>query len=59
MVPHTGSFQALAPLERASPLHAGETDQLVIAVAHGSATSPAVRARAQRLLAEVTSLPYG
>ncbi len=56
-LPHTGSFRALRLLERSSPLHAGETDQLVIAVRRGRVTDPAVRARAQRLLERVASLP--
>ncbi|MGH2873411.1 MAG: MMPL family transporter, partial [Solirubrobacteraceae bacterium] len=55
---HTGSFDAIALLQRSSPRDAGETDQLVIAVDRGQVTIPAVRARAQRLFAQVSRLPY-
>ncbi|MGH2856962.1 MAG: MMPL family transporter [Solirubrobacteraceae bacterium] len=57
-LPHTGSFDAIALLQHASPRHAGETDQLVFAVNRGRVTDPAVRARAQRLFEKVSRLPY-
>ncbi|MGO9961712.1 MAG: MMPL family transporter [Solirubrobacteraceae bacterium] len=56
-LPHTGSIEAMRLLQRATPSSSGETDQLVIAVDHGTVTDPAVRARAQRLFAKVARLP--
>ncbi|HEY2259227.1 MAG TPA: MMPL family transporter [Solirubrobacteraceae bacterium] len=57
-LPHTESFDAIRLLQRAVPKASGETDQLVIAVDHGKVTDPAVRARAQRLFAEVEQVPH-
>ncbi len=56
-LPRTGSSQALALLQRATPrTGGGETDQLVIGVDRGTVTDPAVRARAQALFAAVAGL---
>src|SRR5690349_20084854 len=57
-LPHTGSFDAIRLLQRAVPKASGETDQLVIAVDHGKVTDPAVRARAERLFAQVLQVPH-
>src|SRR6201999_3658782 len=46
-LPHTGSFDAIRLLQKASPHNSGETDQLVIGVDHGKVTDPAVVARAK------------
>jgi RND superfamily putative drug exporter len=56
-LPHTGSFDAIRLLQRATPRASGETDQLVIAVTQGKVTDPAVRARAQVLFTKVAGLP--
>jgi putative drug exporter of the RND superfamily len=56
-LPKTGSFEAIQLLQRANPRASGETDQLVIAVSQGKVTDPAVRARAERLFAQVARLP--
>jgi RND superfamily putative drug exporter len=45
-LPHTGSFDAIRLLQKASPHNSGETDQLVIGVSEGKVTDPAVVARA-------------
>jgi RND superfamily putative drug exporter len=58
-LPHTQSFDAIRLLERNAPRASGETDQLVIAVPNGAkVTDPAVRARAEALLAKVAKLPH-
>jgi RND superfamily putative drug exporter len=57
-LPHTGSFDAIRLLQRATPNTSGETDQLVIAVDHGKVTDPAVRARAERLFTKVEQVPH-
>jgi len=53
----TQSFEALALLQKSAPKAAGDTDQVVLAVSKGRLTDPAVRARAQALLAKVAALP--
>ena len=57
-LPHTGSFDAIRLLQKANPRASGETDQLVIGVSTGRVTDPAVRARAERLFADVAKLPF-
>ncbi|MGP0037869.1 MAG: MMPL family transporter [Solirubrobacteraceae bacterium] len=57
-LPHTQSFDAIRLLERNSPRASGETDQLVIAVDHGTVTDPAVRARAEALFKKVEQVPH-
>ena len=56
-LPHTGSFDAIRLLQKASPHNSGETDQLVIGVAHGKVTDPDVKARAERVFAAVAKNP--
>jgi RND superfamily putative drug exporter len=56
-LPHTGSFDAIRLLQKASPHQSGETDQLVIGVDHGKVTDPAVVARAKALFAKVEQNP--
>jgi putative drug exporter of the RND superfamily len=56
-LPHTGSFDAIRLLQKASPHTSGETDQLVIGVSKGKVTDPAVVARANRVFAKVAKDP--
>ncbi|MFL5859777.1 MAG: MMPL family transporter, partial [Solirubrobacteraceae bacterium] len=56
-LPHTGSFDAIRLLQKASPHQSGETDQLVIGVDHGKVTDPAVVARANEVFAKVQRNP--
>jgi putative drug exporter of the RND superfamily len=56
-LPHTGSFDAIRLLQKASPHNAGETDQLVIGVSQGKVTDPAVVARAKQVFAKVANDP--
>ena len=56
-LPHTGSFDAIRLLQKASPHNSGETDQLVIGVDHGKVTDPAVVARAKAVFAKVQQNP--
>jgi RND superfamily putative drug exporter len=56
-LPHTGSFDAIRLLQKASPHQSGETDQLVIGVDHGKVTDPAVVARAKEVFAKVAQNP--
>jgi len=56
-LPHTGSFDAIRLLQKASPHQSGETDQLVIGVDHGKVTDPAVVARAKQVFAKVEQDP--
>ena len=53
----TQSFEALTLLERSAPKASGDVEQIVLAVDHGRVTDPAVRARAQAMLARVAALP--
>jgi putative drug exporter of the RND superfamily len=57
-LPQTGSFQAMRLLDHSTPRASGETDQLVIAVSQGKVTDAAVRARAERVFAQVARLPH-
>jgi RND superfamily putative drug exporter len=57
-LPKTESFDAIRLLQRNAPKASGETDQIVIAVAHGSITDPAVRARVQKVLGQVARVPH-
>jgi RND superfamily putative drug exporter len=56
-LPHTGSFDAIRLLQKASPHNSGETDQLVIGVSQGKVTDPAVVARAKQVFASVAKDP--
>src|SRR5215469_11971508 len=57
-LPNTESAQAIHLLQRAAPEHSGDTDQLVVAVDHGSITDPAVRLRTEALIGRVARLPH-
>ena len=57
-LPQTQSFQAMSLLERTEPKAAGDTDQLVIAVSHGSVTDAGARSRMDALLRRVAKLPH-
>ncbi len=52
----TQSFEAQGMLERSAPRAAGDREQIVLAVDHGRVTDPAVRARAQAMLARIAAL---
>jgi RND superfamily putative drug exporter len=56
-LPNTESAQATRLLQQAAPSHSGDTDQVVVAVEGGSVTDPAVRARAEAVIARVARLP--
>src|ERR1700744_4648558 len=56
-LPHTGSFDAIRLLQKASPHNSGETDQLVIGVDHGKVTDAAVKGRADKVFAAVAKNP--
>jgi RND superfamily putative drug exporter len=57
-LPHTQSFDAIRLLQRNAPKASGDTDQLVIGAQQGKVTDPAIRAKAQALLAQVAELPH-
>jgi RND superfamily putative drug exporter len=57
-LPGTQSYQALKLLERNAPKASGDTEQVVIAVRHGSVRDPGVRARVTRMLASLSTLPH-
>ncbi len=57
-LPNTESAQATRLLQQAAPARSGDSDQLVIAVDHGSVTDAAVRARAEALIQRVARLPH-
>ena len=57
-LPHTQSFDAIRLLQRNAPKASGDTDQLVIGARQGKVTDPAIRAKAQALLAQVAELPH-
>jgi RND superfamily putative drug exporter len=53
----TQSYEAQQLLKQAAPKAAGDREQIVIAVNSGSLKSPAVKRRAERMLARVAKLP--
>ena len=57
-LPGTQSFDALRLLERNAPRASGDTEQVVIAVKHGTVGAAAVRARVGRMLAALEALPH-
>ncbi len=57
-LPHTQSFDAVSLLQRNVPRAAGDSDQIVIAVASGRVTDPATRGRVESLLATVAAQPH-
>ena len=57
-LPGTQSYNALTLLERNAPKASGDTEQIVLAVKHGTVKDPLVRARVQRMLAALAALPH-
>ncbi len=53
----TQSFEAQQLLQKAAPKASGDREQIVLGVDHGSVSDPAVRQRAEKMLANVASLP--
>ncbi|HET9973404.1 MAG TPA: MMPL family transporter, partial [Streptosporangiaceae bacterium] len=53
----SGSGAAQELLQRAAPGHAGDADQIVWQVSHGSVTSPAIEQRMSAMLTRVSHLP--
>jgi putative drug exporter of the RND superfamily len=56
-LPGTGSGSAQQLLLRSAPARAGDSDQIVWRVSHGSVTSPAIEQRMSAMLARVSHLP--
>ena len=56
-LPGTGSGSAQALLLRSAPAQAGDSDQIVWQVSHGSVTDPAIEQRMSAMLARVSHLP--
>ena len=56
-LPGTGSGVAQELLLRSAPAQAGDSDQIVWQVSHGSVTDPAVEQRMSAVLAQVSHLP--
>ena len=54
----TESQRATDLLKRDFPAESGDSDQIVLHAREGRITDPAVRARVERMLAEVASLPH-
>jgi putative drug exporter of the RND superfamily len=54
----TQSFDAVQLLQRNAPKASGDTEQVVIAVEHGTVTAPAVRARVEPMLAALGRQPH-
>ncbi|HME02933.1 MAG TPA: MMPL family transporter, partial [Solirubrobacteraceae bacterium] len=57
-LPGTESQHAADVLKRDFPAQAGDSDQIVLATRQGLVTDPAVRARAEAMLATVATLPH-
>jgi putative drug exporter of the RND superfamily len=57
-LPNTPSAQALTLLEKDFPTASGSADQIVLSTTSGSVRSPAIEARASKMLAEVSQLPH-
>jgi putative drug exporter of the RND superfamily len=57
-LPNSDAQRASDLLQSSFPAQAGDRDQLVFAVSHGSVTDPAVRARMSRTLEEISRLPH-
>ena len=53
----TGSGSAQELLQRSAPAQAGDSDQIVWQVSHGSVTDPAIEQRMSAMLARVSHLP--
>jgi RND superfamily putative drug exporter len=56
-LPGTGSGNAQQLLLRSAPVQAGDSDQIVWQVSHGSVTDPAIEQRMSAMLARVSHLP--
>src|SRR5215469_4018809 len=56
-LPGTGSGSAQELLKRSAPAQAGDSDQIVWQVSHGSVTDPAIEQRMSAMLARVSHLP--
>jgi RND superfamily putative drug exporter len=56
-LPGTGSGSAQALLLRSAPAQAGDSDQIVWQVSHGSVTDPAIEQRMSAILARASHLP--
>ncbi|HEU5418306.1 MAG TPA: MMPL family transporter [Streptosporangiaceae bacterium] len=56
-LPGTGSGNAQQLLLRSAPAQAGDSDQIVWQVSHGSVTDPAIEQRLSAMLARVSHLP--
>jgi RND superfamily putative drug exporter len=56
-LPGTGSASAQNLLLRSAPAQAGDSDQIVWQVSHGSVTDPAIERRISAMLAQVSHLP--
>jgi putative drug exporter of the RND superfamily len=57
VLPGTGSGSAQELLQRSAPAQAGDSDQIVWQVRHGSVTDPAIEQRMSAMLARVSQLP--
>jgi RND superfamily putative drug exporter len=58
-LPNTESTQAADLLKKALPAQSGDTERIVFAVSKGeSVTSPAIKARVEKMLAEVSDFPH-
>lgn len=57
-LPHTDAERATTLLKSHFPAQAGDSDQIVLHVAHGSVREPSVRAAVATMLARVRSLPH-
>src|SRR5215813_1168148 len=56
-LPGTGSGSAQELLQRSAPAQAGDSDQIVWRVSHGSVKDPAIEQRMSAMLARVSHLP--
>jgi RND superfamily putative drug exporter len=57
-LPGTGAQRASNLLARGFPAQAGDVDQIVFHTPSGTVTSPGVRSRVERVLAEIARLPH-
>jgi RND superfamily putative drug exporter len=57
-LPHTDAERATTLLKSHFPSQAGDSDQIVLHVAHGTVRDPAVRAAVATMVARVRSLPH-
>jgi RND superfamily putative drug exporter len=57
-LPDTESARAITLLQRNAPKASGDTEQVVIATKHGKITDPAVKAKAEAMLADLARQPH-